>query len=90
MKLSKRPSHIVGAAVFFLITGTMEEQPKKSPQFGLKHLLLVPVAAGVIAWLYTAGLAAELLFMLLAVPLILILWLVMCRVASHFLSDLLD
>jgi hypothetical protein len=68
----------------------MNDQPRKPLQFGLKWLFLLPAAAGIVIALYTAGLPADVLFFLLAVPAILLLWLALSRLASRFLADWFD
>ena len=68
----------------------MTSKPRKPPQYSLKWLLALPVAVGTVSLLYASGIASELLFLLLAVPVIIAVWLLFCRLATHFLSDLID
>lgn len=68
----------------------MDETPVKPPQFSLRALLLAPLVIGVLVWLYSTGLPADLLFFLLGVPVLMFLWLGLCRIASHFLSEFFD
>ena len=68
----------------------MDEGSPRPPQYSLKLLLLLPVAVGGIVWLYTAGLSSESLFFLLGVPVLMLAWFGLCRLASHFLAEFFD
>ena len=66
-------------------------EPRPKPwQFGLKWLFLFPVAAGLLLVLYSAGLPAELLFLLIGCPILVACWLVLSRLIARALSDFFD
>jgi hypothetical protein len=64
------------------------DRAQKPFQFGLKWLFLLPLAVGLLIVLFSIGLSADVLFILLALPVLVSLWIAFCRLASRFLSDL--
>jgi hypothetical protein len=68
----------------------MQKQRLKPFQFGLKWLFGVPLAVGLLIVLYSAGLPSEVLFVLLACPALVALWVVLSRFVARLVTDLFD
>jgi hypothetical protein len=66
----------------------MEEPAPKPPQFGLKWLFVLPALAGALIAVYSAGLASEVLFWLLACPILIALWVGFSRLVARLFSEL--
>jgi hypothetical protein len=66
------------------------EKAQKPLQFGLKWLFALPGAAGLLVVLYSAGLPSEVLFVLIACPLIIALWVAISPLVARFVTDLFD
>ena len=68
----------------------MTEPPRSRWQFGLRQLFLLPLAVGLLIVLYSAGLPAELLFLLVGCPILIACWLALSRFVARFLSEYID
>jgi hypothetical protein len=66
------------------------DKDQKPLQFGLKWLFALPLAAGLLVVLYSAGLPAEVLFVLIACPLIVAVWVAISPVVARFVTELFD
>jgi hypothetical protein len=68
----------------------MRQQHSKALQFGLKWLFGLPLAAGLLIVLYSAGFPSEVLFVLIACPILVALWAVLSRFVARLVTDLFD